>query len=443
MVRYSKEHTDDVKLSVRSGGHSYTCSSLIPNSIHVDLRDLNSVELIDNEVDDHPHPKETKLLKFGTGNTFEQLLEVADRKKYTFVHGECLTVGVGGYYLHGGVHLSSLTNWYGWGNESIRELEIVTADASVLRFKEPRIRTNGDSLPPKYDREPVQVWKDGVYLSNGSDEYQDLWKAIRVAGSSFGLVTSITVQLFEDPEPLMWGFSLGGLLAKEEELIDLFMEVSTDPDVSLSLLSALGFTNVVAITLKNGSTNKLVNRFQTTAWLGNWFRKRGSYGWRLTRLNSLLSLGLAAIFPPGSDIGGTAYFKDFTASSMMIQFSHANVEEILRWHRGLVEPVKKDCFQVLVPIDAREQELGDLVLYTEFNCKKDHEAMLQQVERDTQKRYPNSFRYRNVPIRMETAEEDLALMPRYFPNHLESLRASKTKYDPGNLFDTFQGIEAL
>ncbi len=64
------------KVSVRSGGHHYTCASLKDGSLHLDLRELNGLEFID----ENSRPKEynpeagVRLLRLGPGNRWKDVL---------------------------------------------------------------------------------------------------------------------------------------------------------------------------------------------------------------------------------------------------------------------------------------------------------------------------------------------------------------------------------
>jgi hypothetical protein len=66
-VRTARKH--DLPLSVRSGGHSYTCNSVKPGSLHVDLRSLDAVSV-------HPAAggRAGTELTTGAGNNMRQLL---------------------------------------------------------------------------------------------------------------------------------------------------------------------------------------------------------------------------------------------------------------------------------------------------------------------------------------------------------------------------------
>ena len=103
-------------LSVRSGGHSYTCDGIKHGSVHLDLRSRTRKRLYQESSEWYA--------EFETGNTFRDLFRMIDRRRFSIVHGACHAVGVGGFYLHGGLHMNSLTALYGWGNETIVSMRV-------------------------------------------------------------------------------------------------------------------------------------------------------------------------------------------------------------------------------------------------------------------------------------------------------------------------------
>jgi hypothetical protein len=114
-VAYASTHR--LAISVRSGGHSYTCESIRAGSIHVDLRSLRSLAF------QPPAPgQKTGEATFGTGLRFADLLHELPPERYMYSHGECHGVGVGGFYLHGGVH-RSLTPYVGLGNATLLRMQ--------------------------------------------------------------------------------------------------------------------------------------------------------------------------------------------------------------------------------------------------------------------------------------------------------------------------------
>ena len=151
--------TNSLNISVRSGGHSYTCNMIKPGSLHLDLRSLNSTEL-------RPAASGNGTeLALGPGNTMVDLLDALEPGQM-IVHGQCPTVGGGGLFLHGGYH-TTLTLKYGRGNDTVVAMEVVTADGRILQLS---------------DMNP----------------YDGLWMAMRQAGSSFAIATKIVVKVIED-----------------------------------------------------------------------------------------------------------------------------------------------------------------------------------------------------------------------------------------------------
>ncbi|KAH8585665.1 hypothetical protein B0O99DRAFT_587042 [Bisporella sp. PMI_857] len=110
------------KVGVRSGGHQWTCSSLIEGGLLIDTRYLN------HAVDFDP---ETKLVSFGPSvNGSEVSAKMVSVGRF-FPHGHSPTVAVGGFLLAGG------QGWFmrGWGLTSdtwITQIEIVTASGDTL-----------------------------------------------------------------------------------------------------------------------------------------------------------------------------------------------------------------------------------------------------------------------------------------------------------------------
>ena len=51
--------------------------------------------------------------------------------RYAYPHGQCRSVGVGGYLLGGGVNWLGTYNKYGYGAESVLEMRAVLADGTI------------------------------------------------------------------------------------------------------------------------------------------------------------------------------------------------------------------------------------------------------------------------------------------------------------------------
>ena len=65
-----------------------------------------------------------KALRLGPGNQWGDVLEFAPPEKYSYPHGQCKSVGVGGYLLGGGVNWLGTYNKYGYGAEHILKMKV-------------------------------------------------------------------------------------------------------------------------------------------------------------------------------------------------------------------------------------------------------------------------------------------------------------------------------
>ena len=72
-----------MKVSVRSGGHSYTCTNIKEGGVHIDMRNFNKLEMVRTSQID------TGLaLKLGPGLIWGDVLEFAPPTRYSFPHGQ-------------------------------------------------------------------------------------------------------------------------------------------------------------------------------------------------------------------------------------------------------------------------------------------------------------------------------------------------------------------
>ncbi len=123
-IKVAREQYVDV--SVRSGGHGYNCNSIKNGSMHFDMRRINHVEVF------RDHYTQKPLLRMGPGSTWDRVLRLVPEEQFTYVHGSCSTVGVGGYLLGGGSNVAGPPMRYGSGAENVLEYTMVTADGEVL-----------------------------------------------------------------------------------------------------------------------------------------------------------------------------------------------------------------------------------------------------------------------------------------------------------------------
>ena len=168
-----------VELSVRSGGHSYSCSSSRASGLQLDLRGLSAVELLQTE-----RSSSGWAARLGPGATWGSVLSLIPPASWTVVHGQCLSVGVGGFTLGGGVNMVGTTARYGAAMEQVISYEMVTARGEIVHVEE-------EAVTFSEEVEEDDPRKDS-----------DLLFGLRGAGASFGVVTEFLVKVYPEPEPL-------------------------------------------------------------------------------------------------------------------------------------------------------------------------------------------------------------------------------------------------
>lgn len=150
------------KISSRSGGHSYTGYVLGSSDgwVVVDLQHLNYVTV----------DKGSKSAKVGAGGRLGPTAKTLAENGFALPHGTCPTVGVGGHGLGGGYGFTSFQ--WGYLLDHITSMRLVKSD--------------------------------GTAVTVSANENQDLWWALRGAGSNnFGIVTEFTYALESAPTKIV------------------------------------------------------------------------------------------------------------------------------------------------------------------------------------------------------------------------------------------------
>jgi FAD/FMN-containing dehydrogenase len=121
-VRYAREH--DLKVKARSGGHSWTASSVRDGALLIDLSKLDRIEF--------DPATATAVVEPGVrGRELNALL--ADHGLF-FPSGHCPTVGLGGFLLQGG--WGWLSRVLGPACMSVVAVDVVTAEGELIHADE-------------------------------------------------------------------------------------------------------------------------------------------------------------------------------------------------------------------------------------------------------------------------------------------------------------------
>ncbi len=117
-VRYAREH--DLKVKARSGGHSWTASSLRDGSLLIDLSRMTRIEF----------DPETRVATVEPGVRGRELNGLLADHGLFFPSGHCPTVGLGGFLLQGG--WGWLSRVIGPACLSVVGVDVVTADGELI-----------------------------------------------------------------------------------------------------------------------------------------------------------------------------------------------------------------------------------------------------------------------------------------------------------------------
>jgi FAD/FMN-containing dehydrogenase len=191
-----------IPLALRAGGHSYPGYSAggapgtgVAPSLVVDARGLKDIEfLADNEV------------RIGAGVALARVYAAVGARGRAIAGGSCATVGVTGLTLGGGVGV--LVRNYGLTCDSLREIEIVTADGVV-------------------------------HTANPKSDADLFWACRGGGGGHLGVVTALTFST--SPAPLVTMFALSWPFSAARHVIAAWQKWAPTADRRLwSTLKILG-----------------------------------------------------------------------------------------------------------------------------------------------------------------------------------------------------------
>ncbi|KAH8728568.1 hypothetical protein GQ44DRAFT_674864 [Phaeosphaeriaceae sp. PMI808] len=155
---------DYLRLVVKNTGHDFAGKSVGYGALSIWTHDLKNIQYFDNYVDDSGY--KGPAIKAGAGVLAFELYRFATQLGVVAVASAGQTVGVFGGYIQGGGH-SPLSSMYGMAADHVLGFEVVT---------------------------PF-----GDFVTANSTSNQDLFWALRGGGgSTFGVVTSVTIKVYRD-----------------------------------------------------------------------------------------------------------------------------------------------------------------------------------------------------------------------------------------------------
>ncbi|KAL7786986.1 FAD-binding domain-containing protein [Trichoderma ceciliae] len=168
-IDFARKH--NVRLNVKNTGHDYLGRSNSPGSLSIWTHHLNNITYNEGQFKLHGSGKTLRgnSITVGGGSEMYDIYVAADKHNQAVVGGGGKTVGIGGY-ITGGGH-SILAPRYGLAADNVWEMEIVTPGGDIVVANE--------------------------------DQHQDLFWAMRGGGgSTFGVITSVTLKTHPSPKVL-------------------------------------------------------------------------------------------------------------------------------------------------------------------------------------------------------------------------------------------------
>lgn len=237
-----------VRLVVKNTGHDFAGKSGGAGSLSVWTHNLKDVAFLPSYEDSlYSGP----AIKAGAGIQGYELYAAADQYGVIALGGECPTVGSMGGWIQGGGHSPASSVW-GIGADHVLNFEVVTAD--------------------------------GHFVTADKDNHPDLYWALRGGGGgTFGIVTSVTVKVFEDlpVTAASWKFSTGPNVTDEAFKRGLKAYFETFPsgaDAGIyAYFQIFNFGGVKEFNMAPYfALNKTLN--ETQALLSTWFSRMAELG---------------------------------------------------------------------------------------------------------------------------------------------------------------------
>jgi FAD/FMN-containing dehydrogenase len=156
-----------VRLVIKNTGHDFLGKSGGKDALSIWTHNMKDIEYIEEYADEKLNWT-GPAFKSGVGVQAFEIYKAAAEKGRIVVGGEGETVGVMGGYIQGGGH-SPLTGLYGTGADSVLSMEVVRADGEFV-------------------------------VANSTSNTELFWALRGGGGSTFGVVTSVTVKAHPDLE---------------------------------------------------------------------------------------------------------------------------------------------------------------------------------------------------------------------------------------------------
>lgn len=377
-------------------------ASSIDDGLVIDMKNLNMIKL----------NADKSIASLGTGNRWEAVFEELEKDGLGVAGGRAGEVGVGGYSLGGGI--SFFASATGWGCDTIRNYELVTANGEV-------IEVNRESYP-------------------------DLYWALRGGGNNFGIVTRFDYETFPqgdvfaghivyaeehkdavvqafntysnhgDPKAATW-LSIGHLDG-QKSMSGLAMYAAPDPDAKI-LQPYLSIPSVHS-TAKVRSLTDMVHEIAEVQEVDHFQR----YTNRTFKFDPDFVVWLADMFWAELDANGVAY-QSKQANVLLLQIYTKESVALMQRNGGNCLGLKvEDAPYLNVLLPSAWQHEKDSEVVSKFVAK----ILGKAVEEGKRRGLLRDFMYMNYA----SAGQDV--LRGYGAENYDRLKRIAKKYDPDEVF---------
>lgn len=321
---------NDTKFTVKGGGHSYSCQSVPKDGgVLIHTERLNNAEVFRRS-------DGSAYARVGAGLTFDQVIPRLAKLNYSMPHGECLTVGVGGWTLNIGNHpeLKNFGNKWGYdGKAWLKKATFVTYAGSIFTIDE-----NGADLV-KLGAESWLGWHNRNILTRLKAEAMSLFtpdlaasgpmmRAFKIFGASLAIATEFEFELVPKPEPafiqVVYGINdileeSGKGQALMRAIVDVVHQAGPDDDLDCGIFYATDYTkgtkeSVVALKCADwaSTTGETVRRWAPAGFREFKPKKSGFLTWNMNSYGKgWVPMWHAEEFSTFAAIGGADMYRNY------------------------------------------------------------------------------------------------------------------------------------
>ena len=408
-VAYCKSEADVVRclrfagneglpVAPRSGGHSMVGWGTCDDGVVVDTSSMRTMSV------DH----EKRSIKVGAGVLSAELGAFVAQHDLAAVVAQCPTVGVAGLMLGGG--LGYLSGLYGATCDTLLEADLVTAD--------------------------------GQLVTCNANEHPDLFWAIRGGGGNFGILTSMTFQLFPVARFLTGRISYA--FADARRVLQLFSEVMANAPDALQgwagLTQADGHYYVDLGFSWAGSTAEGENALRPFREIAKPVSNTMHWGGFVDTFS---------IYPPAAEFPNYAAMSGSYVQRLTDEVIDVAIERIQSAEGGFSSNIGFDHYMhgAISRVDPRAtafelrgEGAAHVWIPANWNDPAAGAAALEWVDETWHalSAYSGGRSYVNYPAFRETQRNGLA-----YSQNRERLQSIKMAYDPGNVFQQNYNIAAI